>query len=313
MWQYSLISFLFLHIFSNLGHSHFLCGIFCRPLQLSVAVCQETPFLQVQVRPLTTVWFRNARCPDISCHHVSFFLMFWKGSLEIYLVSHLTNCCQTATTDENICTETHVSLWPVDFYWKKISLLRLYWLTCGPSCDRRIPENNLPYLHKRPQVCMLLLSAFCIGVSITWMVFRNEDQWVWRQNCIRSTYMYTYCSSAEDLSSGYIVYMRQSIPGSKNRVFLSHRSNPAILFIWVIVSSWLYNWKDQNVDLIHVLTPLQTICWQHGNHFKVSFNLYQTFLFNILAYRCFHWGFMCKKTLIKGHNIKNVKLPIVFS
>ncbi|XP_029503112.1 signal peptide peptidase-like 2 [Oncorhynchus nerka] len=43
----------------------------------------------------------------------------------------------------------------------------------------RIPENNLPYCHKRPQVRMLLLSAFCIGVSITWGVFRNEDQWAW--------------------------------------------------------------------------------------------------------------------------------------
>uniref|UniRef100_A0A8K9XQ38 Signal peptide peptidase-like 2B n=1 Tax=Oncorhynchus mykiss TaxID=8022 RepID=A0A8K9XQ38_ONCMY len=42
-----------------------------------------------------------------------------------------------------------------------------------------IPENNLPYCHKRPQVRMLLLSAFCIGVSVIWGVFRNEDQWAW--------------------------------------------------------------------------------------------------------------------------------------
>ncbi|KAG7243455.1 hypothetical protein INR49_010433 [Caranx melampygus] len=48
-----------------------------------------------------------------------------------------------------------------------------------PFCKCRIPENNLPYLRKRPQIRMLLLSAFCIGVSITWMVFRNEDQWAW--------------------------------------------------------------------------------------------------------------------------------------
>lgn len=41
---------------------------------------------------------------------------------------------------------------------------------------RRVPENNLPYLHKRPQVRMLLLSVFCVAVSVTWMVFRNEDQ-----------------------------------------------------------------------------------------------------------------------------------------
>uniref|UniRef100_A0A671M7U6 Signal peptide peptidase-like 2B n=1 Tax=Sinocyclocheilus anshuiensis TaxID=1608454 RepID=A0A671M7U6_9TELE len=43
----------------------------------------------------------------------------------------------------------------------------------------RIPENNLPYCHKRPQVRMLILSAFCIAVSVTWGVFRNEDQWAW--------------------------------------------------------------------------------------------------------------------------------------
>uniref|UniRef100_A0AAR2KK71 Signal peptide peptidase-like 2B n=1 Tax=Pygocentrus nattereri TaxID=42514 RepID=A0AAR2KK71_PYGNA len=43
----------------------------------------------------------------------------------------------------------------------------------------RIPENNLPYCHKRPQVRMLLLSVFCVGVSVTWGVFRNEDQWAW--------------------------------------------------------------------------------------------------------------------------------------
>uniref|UniRef100_A0A8C1YYV3 Signal peptide peptidase-like 2B n=1 Tax=Cyprinus carpio TaxID=7962 RepID=A0A8C1YYV3_CYPCA len=46
-------------------------------------------------------------------------------------------------------------------------------------CVDRIPENNLPYCHKRPQVRMLILSAFCIGVSVTWGVFRNEDQWAW--------------------------------------------------------------------------------------------------------------------------------------
>ncbi|XP_074933834.1 signal peptide peptidase-like 2B isoform X2 [Phalacrocorax aristotelis] len=43
----------------------------------------------------------------------------------------------------------------------------------------RIPDNNLPYFHKRPQVQMLLLVVFCISVSIVWGVFRNEDQWAW--------------------------------------------------------------------------------------------------------------------------------------
>uniref|UniRef100_A0A8P4GCB2 Signal peptide peptidase-like 2B n=1 Tax=Dicentrarchus labrax TaxID=13489 RepID=A0A8P4GCB2_DICLA len=55
----------------------------------------------------------------------------------------------------------------------------LHLLMCGSCFDHRVPENNLPYLHKRPQIRMLLLSALCIGVSITWMVFRNEDQWAW--------------------------------------------------------------------------------------------------------------------------------------
>ncbi|XP_037644199.1 signal peptide peptidase-like 2 isoform X1 [Sebastes umbrosus] len=48
-----------------------------------------------------------------------------------------------------------------------------------PFCKCRVPENNLPYLHKRPQIRMLLLSAVCISISVTWMVFRNEDQWAW--------------------------------------------------------------------------------------------------------------------------------------
>ncbi|POI28724.1 hypothetical protein CIB84_007526, partial [Bambusicola thoracicus] len=43
----------------------------------------------------------------------------------------------------------------------------------------RIPDNNLPYFHKRPQVRMLLLAVFCISVSVVWGVFRNEDQWAW--------------------------------------------------------------------------------------------------------------------------------------
>ncbi|NXE39566.1 SPP2B protein, partial [Ptilorrhoa leucosticta] len=43
----------------------------------------------------------------------------------------------------------------------------------------RIPDNNLPYFHKRPQVRMLLLAVFCISVSVVWGIFRNEDQWAW--------------------------------------------------------------------------------------------------------------------------------------
>ncbi|XP_077188462.1 signal peptide peptidase-like 2B isoform X1 [Paroedura picta] len=43
----------------------------------------------------------------------------------------------------------------------------------------RVPDNNLPYFHKRPQVRMLLLAVFCVAVSVVWVVFRNEDQWAW--------------------------------------------------------------------------------------------------------------------------------------
>ncbi|XP_054031229.1 signal peptide peptidase-like 2B [Dryobates pubescens] len=43
----------------------------------------------------------------------------------------------------------------------------------------RVPDNNLPYFHKRPQVRMLLLAAFCVSLSVLWGVFRNEDQWAW--------------------------------------------------------------------------------------------------------------------------------------
>ncbi|CAG5896507.1 unnamed protein product [Menidia menidia] len=58
-------------------------------------------------------------------------------------------------------------------------LVLLYFYYDDLGASHTIPENNLPYLHKRPQIRMLLLSAFCISVSLTWMVFRNEDQWAW--------------------------------------------------------------------------------------------------------------------------------------
>ncbi|XP_048197907.1 signal peptide peptidase-like 2B isoform X2 [Perognathus longimembris pacificus] len=43
----------------------------------------------------------------------------------------------------------------------------------------RVPDNSLPYFHKRPQVRMLLLALLCVAVSMVWGVFRNEDQWAW--------------------------------------------------------------------------------------------------------------------------------------
>ncbi|XP_077884372.1 signal peptide peptidase-like 2B isoform X3 [Ictidomys tridecemlineatus] len=48
-----------------------------------------------------------------------------------------------------------------------------------PFCECRVPDNSLPYFHKRPQARMLLLALLCIAVSVVWGVFRNEDQWAW--------------------------------------------------------------------------------------------------------------------------------------
>ncbi|XP_012659931.1 signal peptide peptidase-like 2B isoform X1 [Otolemur garnettii] len=48
-----------------------------------------------------------------------------------------------------------------------------------PFCKCRVPDNSLPYFHKRPQARMLLLALFCITVSVVWGIFRNEDQWAW--------------------------------------------------------------------------------------------------------------------------------------
>ncbi|XP_059863315.1 signal peptide peptidase-like 2B isoform X2 [Delphinus delphis] len=48
-----------------------------------------------------------------------------------------------------------------------------------PFCRCRVPDNSLPYFHKRPQVRMLLLALLCVAVSVVWGVFRNEDQWAW--------------------------------------------------------------------------------------------------------------------------------------
>ncbi|XP_064335746.1 signal peptide peptidase-like 2B isoform X4 [Camelus dromedarius] len=48
-----------------------------------------------------------------------------------------------------------------------------------PFCKCRVPDNSLPYFHKRPQVLTLLLALLCVAVSVVWGVFRNEDQWAW--------------------------------------------------------------------------------------------------------------------------------------
>ncbi|XP_072804141.1 signal peptide peptidase-like 2B isoform X2 [Vicugna pacos] len=48
-----------------------------------------------------------------------------------------------------------------------------------PFCKCRVPDNSLPYFHKRPQVLTLLLALLCVAISVVWGVFRNEDQWAW--------------------------------------------------------------------------------------------------------------------------------------
>uniref|UniRef100_A0A8C6CJP6 Signal peptide peptidase-like 2B n=1 Tax=Moschus moschiferus TaxID=68415 RepID=A0A8C6CJP6_MOSMO len=48
-----------------------------------------------------------------------------------------------------------------------------------PFCKCRVPDNSLPYFHKRPQVCTLLLALLCAAISVVWGIFRNEDQWAW--------------------------------------------------------------------------------------------------------------------------------------
>uniref|UniRef100_A0A3P8PHX6 Signal peptide peptidase-like 2B n=1 Tax=Astatotilapia calliptera TaxID=8154 RepID=A0A3P8PHX6_ASTCA len=77
----------------------------------------------------------------------------------------------------------HLAIWVIRIFClaSSVGLYSCLWpfVRRLPFCKCRIPENNLPYLHKRPQIRMLLLSALCIGVSIIWMVFRNEDQWAW--------------------------------------------------------------------------------------------------------------------------------------
>lgn len=40
----------------------------------------------------------------------------------------------------------------------------------------RVCSSSLPYFHKCPQVRMLLLAVFCVGISVVWGIFRNEDQ-----------------------------------------------------------------------------------------------------------------------------------------
>jgi len=49
-------------------------------------------------------------------------------------------------------------------------------LDCG-RC--RVPENNIPILKDRPEVRNIILFLFCVGLSITWVIVRNESySWI---------------------------------------------------------------------------------------------------------------------------------------
>lgn len=77
----------------------------------------------------------------------------------------------------------HLAIWVIGIFCvaSSVGLYSCLWpfVRRIPFCRCRVPENNLPYLHKRPQIRALLLSALCISTSVVWMVFRNEDQWAW--------------------------------------------------------------------------------------------------------------------------------------
>lgn len=60
--------------------------------------------------------------------------------------------------------------------WLVSGVLPLTATPAPPPRNPRVPDNNLPYFHKRPQVRMLLLALFCVAISVVWGVFRNEDQ-----------------------------------------------------------------------------------------------------------------------------------------
>ncbi|KAM9323110.1 signal peptide peptidase-like 2 [Pholidichthys leucotaenia] len=77
----------------------------------------------------------------------------------------------------------HLAIWVIVIFSvaSSVGLYSCLWpfVKRFPFCKCRIPENNLPYLHRRPQLRMMLLTAFCISVSVIWVVYRNEDQWAW--------------------------------------------------------------------------------------------------------------------------------------
>ncbi|XP_075064041.1 signal peptide peptidase-like 2A isoform X2 [Mixophyes fleayi] len=52
---------------------------------------------------------------------------------------------------------------------------------CLSALSQHIPIGRCRVLccNKSIEVRLLFLAAFCIAVSVTWVVFRNEDRWIW--------------------------------------------------------------------------------------------------------------------------------------
>ncbi|XP_053321117.1 signal peptide peptidase-like 2A isoform X2 [Spea bombifrons] len=52
---------------------------------------------------------------------------------------------------------------------------------CLSALIRNVPYGRcrISCFHKSAEVRLLVLAAFCIAVSVTWAVFRNEDRWSW--------------------------------------------------------------------------------------------------------------------------------------
>ncbi|XP_063782074.1 signal peptide peptidase-like 2A isoform X2 [Pseudophryne corroboree] len=52
---------------------------------------------------------------------------------------------------------------------------------CLSALIQHIPYGRcrVSYCNKSAEVRLLFLAAFCIAVSVTWVVFRNEDRWIW--------------------------------------------------------------------------------------------------------------------------------------
>ncbi|XP_018432196.1 PREDICTED: signal peptide peptidase-like 2A [Nanorana parkeri] len=52
---------------------------------------------------------------------------------------------------------------------------------CLSALIRNIPYGRcrISCVNKSAEVRLLFLAAFCVAVSVTWAVFRNEDRWIW--------------------------------------------------------------------------------------------------------------------------------------